>query len=57
LHSLLTVKNTKGWDFYQINTVNISINPGCIAEILGIRAFDQKYNMAIFRKALTEGDL
>lgn len=57
MHSLLTVKNTEGWEFYQINEVNISINPGCIAEILGTIAFDQKYNMAILRKALTEDDL
>ncbi len=54
---LINSQNEEGWEFYQINSVNISVNPGCIAGLLGIRAYDQKYDMAIFRKILTEEDL
>jgi len=54
---LINSQNYEGWEFYQINSVNISVNPGCIAGLLGTRAFDQKYDMAIFRKTLSQEEL
>jgi hypothetical protein len=54
---LINSQNFEGWEFYQINAVNISVSPGCIAGLIGTKAFDQKYDMAIFRKTLSQEDL
>jgi hypothetical protein len=54
---LINSQNFEGWEFYQINAVNISVSPGCIAGLIGAKAFDQKYDMAIFRKTLSQEDL
>jgi hypothetical protein len=51
---LINSQNQEGWEFYQINSVNISVSPGCLAALVGAKSFDQKYDMAIFRKTNEE---
>ena len=38
----------EGWEFYQINSVNISVSPGCLAALVGAKSFDQKYDILIY---------
>lgn len=39
-----------GWEFVQINNVNIEVQPGCLAGIFGAKADYVRYDMAVFRK-------
>lgn len=54
---LINSQNSDGWEFYQINSVNISVSPGCLASLMGSKDSDQKYDMAIFRKTLSQEEL
>jgi hypothetical protein len=51
---LINSQNQEGWEFYQINSVNLSVSPGCLAALVGAKSFDQKYDMAIFRKIISQ---
>lgn len=42
-----------GYEFYQLNTVNIEVVPGCIAGLLGSKSFTKQHDMLIFRKERT----
>ena len=54
---LINSQNDEGWEFYQINSVNISVSPGCLAALVGAKSFDQKYDMAIFRKVVDQSEV
>jgi hypothetical protein len=51
LNDLINSQSTLGWEFYQINSVNISISPGCLAGLFGAASYEKKYDMVIFRKS------
>jgi hypothetical protein len=54
LTEVINSQNTEGWDFYQINSVNIAVSPGCLAGLLGEKSFEKKFDMAIFRKIISQ---
>ena len=56
LTNLINVNAKSGWDFYQINSVNIAVSPGCLASLFGKESFEKKYDMLIFRKEYQEGE-
>jgi hypothetical protein len=39
-----------GWEFYQMGDVNIQINPGCLASLLGASASYIRFDQLIFRR-------
>jgi len=50
LEGLLTQGAQEGWEFVQINNVNIEVQPGCIAGLFGSKADYVRFDMAIFRR-------
>jgi hypothetical protein len=50
LETLLNQGGQEGWEFVQINNVNIEVQPGCIAGLLGAKADYVRFDMAVFRK-------
>ena len=52
LTGVINSQNIDGWDFYQINSVNIAVSPGCLEGLFGAKSFEKKFDMAIFRKEL-----
>lgn len=42
----------QGWEFYRIDTVNVSVKPGCWGGLLGRRAETAPYCIVTFRKEL-----
>jgi hypothetical protein len=54
LNDLINEQALAGWDFYQVNSVNIHVNPGCIAALFGVKGFEKKYDMVIFRKSIEQ---
>jgi hypothetical protein len=63
LTKLINSNAVSGWEFVQINTVNIykaGESPGCLASLFGatgIADTTEKYDMVIFRKELSENEL
>ena len=53
LNALINSQSVLGWEFYQINSVGITVSPGCIASLLGQKGFPLLYDMAIFRRELS----
>ncbi len=51
---LINSQSQEGWEFFQINSVNISVNPGCLSGLFGEKSSEQKYDMAIFRMSKEE---
>lgn len=54
LNDLINRQASSGWEFYQISSVNIYVNPGCLLALVGIKGFEKKYDMAIFRKSIEQ---
>ncbi len=40
------------WEFYQINSVNINVSPGCLAALSGAKSSTTKHDMLIFRRVV-----
>jgi len=40
----------EGWEFYRMDTVNITEKPGCLGQLLGQKEATFAYNLLIFRK-------
>ena len=53
LTEIINVNSQGGWEFDQINNVNIAVQAGCIASLFGQKSFEQRFDMLIFRKLLT----
>ena len=51
LEVLLNQGTKEGWEFVQINNVNIEVQPGCLAGIFGAKADYVRFDMAVFRQA------
>jgi hypothetical protein len=51
LNDLISSQAANGWEFYQINSVNINISPGCLASLFGAKQLATVHDMAIFRQA------
>src|SRR6266498_3595949 len=49
LESVISRNSALGWEFYQLSDVNIEVQPGCIAGLLGARAQYVRFDQLIFR--------
>ncbi len=50
LSALIRSESLEGWEFYQINSVNINVSPGCLASLFGAQASTRKHDMVILRR-------
>lgn len=51
LTSLINQNATGGWEFYQLGSVDIEVQPGCLAGLLGGKTAFVSWDQIIFRKA------
>ena len=41
---------SQGWEFWQLSDVNIEVQPGCIAGLLGQKTSYVRFDQLIFRR-------
>lgn len=41
---------SQGWEFWQLTDVNIEVQPGCLAGLLGQKTSYVRFDQLIFRK-------
>jgi hypothetical protein len=51
LQSVISQNTSNGWEFVQLGDVNIEVQPGCLAGLLGQKAAYVTFDQVIFRKA------
>ena len=54
LQSLINQYAAQGWEFHQINDVNIEVRPGCLAGLFGAKTSYVKLDQAIFRMEIAQ---
>lgn len=50
LQGIINQYAAQGWEFYQLNDVNIEVKPGCLASLFGARAAYIQFDQLIFRR-------
>lgn len=50
LEGIINQHAGQGWEFYQLNDVNIEVQPGCIAGLLGAKVSYVQFDQVVFRK-------
>lgn len=50
LESLLNQGASQGLEFVQLGSVNIEVQPGCLAGLMGAKADYTRFDMAIFKR-------
>jgi len=50
LTSLINKEATGGWELFQMGDVNIEVQPGCIAGLLGQKVTYIRFDQIVFRK-------
>ena len=50
LEELINEGAKAGWQFEQVNNVNIEIHPGCLAAFFGAKASYVRFDMVVFKK-------
>lgn len=50
LEAMINDGAKEGWQFEQLSSVNIEVQPGCLAGIFGAKADYVRFDMAVFRK-------
>lgn len=50
LETVIEREATDGWEFYQLNNVNVEVKPGCLGSLLGGQVSYQQIDQVIFRR-------
>ncbi len=50
LEKIINEGAKEGWEFDQLNDVNIEVQPGCIAGLFGRKAEYTHFDMVVFKK-------
>jgi hypothetical protein len=50
LEALIRQGANEGWTFHDVSSVNIEVQPGCLAGLLGAKASYIRYDMAVFKR-------
>mgnify|MGYP005815326331 CR=1 FL=1 len=51
LEMLINEGAREGWEFDQLNNVNIQVAPGCLAGLFGAKETYMRFDMVVFKKA------
>jgi hypothetical protein len=51
LEQVINTNVNSGWEFVEVSHVNILVQPGCLAGLLGARATSVVFDQVIFRRA------
>lgn len=57
LEALINEGAKEGWQFEQVNNVNIEVQPGCLAAIFGAKVDYVRFDMVIFKKVIRDNTL
>lgn len=52
--ALINREATAGWEFYSMEELRTSVNPGCLSALFGAKKEITVHNMLIFRKKNSE---
>ena len=50
LETLINEGAKEGWEFDQLNNVNIEVQPGCLAGLFGAKVAYTRFDMVVFKK-------
>ena len=50
LEALINEGAKEGWQFEQVNNVNIQVQPGCLAGLFGAKEDYVRFDMVVFKK-------
>jgi predicted metalloprotease len=50
LEEIINERAKEGWEFDQLSSVNIEVQPGCLAGIFGAKVAYNRFDMVIFKK-------
>ena len=50
LEGLINEGAKEGWQFEQVNNVNIQVQPGCLAGLFGAKEDYVRFDMVVFKK-------
>lgn len=50
LTTLINHEAAAGWELYQMGDVNIEVQPGCLAGLLGRHASYMRFDQLVFRR-------
>ncbi|PIQ13392.1 MAG: hypothetical protein COZ23_05770 [Hydrogenophilales bacterium CG_4_10_14_3_um_filter_58_23] len=50
LEALINEGAREGWEFHQVNNVNIEVQPGCLAGLFGAKAEYIRFDMLVFKQ-------
>ena len=50
LQAIINQYSSQGWEFYQLNDVNIEVQPGCLAGLFGAKTAYVLFDQLIFRR-------
>ncbi|MGH8487500.1 MAG: DUF4177 domain-containing protein [Gammaproteobacteria bacterium] len=51
LESAISQNASQGWELHQVSDVNIEVQPGCLAGLLGGKVAYVRFDQLIFRKS------
>ena len=51
LEALINQHASQGWEFQTLNDVNIKVQPGCLAGLLGAKTAYVSYDQIVFRRS------
>jgi len=54
LESVVNAEARNGWEFYRIDSIGVSVKPGCLAGLLGQKEQLITYYVVTFRKSAGE---
>ncbi len=50
LQELIATVVSEGWEFYSVETINVEVQPGCLAALQGKGPSYTPYEMVLFRR-------
>ena len=50
LQSVIDSHAAQGWEFWTFNDVNIAVQPGCLAGLMGQKSTYMAYDQLVFRR-------
>jgi hypothetical protein len=48
--NIINDNSTDGWEFFSLENISVTQNPGCLSGLFGAKPYTKQYNMLIFVK-------
>lgn len=50
LENIVNEMTSEGWEYYRVDPIGLTVRPGCLASLIGHRAYNVEYYVVTFRK-------